>query len=276
VSCDFRGVDWNATVNTPRPGTDSGDRNTQVAVDGAGKGFLIWEQSLPGEGVSSVFTERYDGSWVAASVGPLESYTTNDAYVPGIALDEAGAGTAIWLQRTASGPELWARRYESGVWHDPETIASGAAIEFDPAPAIAIDPMGTSVAIWSQSLPTLYNVRAARHVAGASIWEAPQSLETDDQLGDLMSDYSGPRVGMDGDGNAIATWRKKNASGRILISTSRLSATANTWTPVNGMLLHDDGTHTALVSDLAVSRNGTAIATWGYGTDLDIWASVYR
>jgi hypothetical protein len=51
---------------------------------------------------------------------------------------------------------------------------------------------------------------------------------------------------------------------------------ATTWAPVNGMLLHDDGTHTALVHDLAVSRNGTAIATWGYGTELDIWASVYR
>ena len=154
-------------------------------------------------------------------------------------------------------------------------LATGS-FEFDPVPEVAIDPNGTSVAIWSQALPTNYNARASRHVAGAATWEAPQTLETNNLVGSAASEYVGPVVGMDGAGNAIAVFRKQLASGRTVVYSSRLVFGSTTWTPANGMALHDDGTHAAFVTTVAVSRDGTALATWSYDTEYDIWASVYR
>ena len=265
---------WGA-VNTPMAGVDSGDRNPRVAVDGTGKGFLIWEDPPTTGGVASIWVQTYNAGWSAASVAPLSMHTTGDAYSSSIALNETGAGTAIWLHTGASSTELWARRYNAGAWGTQELLATGS-FEFDPVPEVAIDPNGTSVAVWSQALPTNYNARASRHVAGAATWEAPQSLEIDNLVGNSTSEYVGPVVGMDGAGNAIAVFRKQLATGRTVVYSSRLVPGSTTWTPTNGMALHDDGTHAAFVTNLAVSRDGTALATWYYGTEFDIWASIYR
>ncbi len=265
---------WGA-VNTPMAGVDSGDRNPRVAVDGTGKGFLIWEDPPTTGGVASIWVQTYNAGWSAASVTPLSMHTTGDAFSSSIALNETGAGTAIWLHTGASSEELWARRYSAGAWGAQELLATGS-FEFDPVPEVAIDPNGTSVAVWSQALPTNYNARAARHVVGAATWEAPQSLETDNLVGSSTSEYVGPVVGMDSAGNAIAVFRKQLASGRTVVYSSRLVPGSTTWTPANGMALHDDGTHAAFVTNLAVSRDGTALATWYYGTEFDIWASIYR
>jgi hypothetical protein len=270
---------WGA-VNTPMAGIDANDRNPRVAVDGTGKGFLIWESPPTTLGVASIWVETYNAGWIASSVTSLSTHTTGDAYSSWIALNETGAGTAIWLHTGASGGELWARRYGAGAWGAQELLATGS-FEFGPAPEVAIDPNGTSVAIWAQSLPTNDNTRASRHVAGAATWEAPQSLETDNLVGIPVgtppaTGYVGPVVGMDGAGNAIAVFRKQLASGRTVVYSSRLVPGSTTWTPANGMALHDDGTHAAYFTSLAVSRDGTALATWYYGTEFDIWASIYR
>ena len=265
---------WGA-VNTPMSGVDANDRNPRVAIDGTGKGFLIWESPPTTVGVPSIWVQTYNAGWSAASVTPLSMHTTGDAYSSSIALNETGAGTAIWLHTGASSAELWARRYNAGAWGTQELLATGS-FEFDPVPEVAIDPNGTSVAVWSQALPTNYNARASRHVAGATTWEAPQSLETDNLVGNSTSQYVGPVVGMDSAGNAIAVWRKQLATGRTVVYSSRLVPGSTAWTPTNGMALHDDGMHAAFVTDLAVSRDGTALATWYYGTEFDIWASIYR
>ena len=164
-------------------------------------------------------------------------------------------------------------------------VATGSYFESDPFPEVAIAPNANSIAIWAQSLPTNDNTRASRHVAGAAVaWEAPQALETNNLVGTstivgASTDYVDPLVRMDAAGNAIAVWRKltvSGTSGRDLIYTSRLAANSTTWTPVNGMPLHDDGTHAVDNVDFAMSRNGSAIAVWSYGPEFDIWTSIYR
>jgi hypothetical protein len=276
-SAAFAGGAWGA-VNTPMAGVDSGDRNPRVAVDGTGKGYLIWEDPPTTGGVASIWVQNYNAGWSATSVTPLSMHTTGDAFSSSIAFNETGAGTAIWLHTGSATTELWARRYNAGAWGTQELLATGS-FEFDPVPEVAIDPNGTSVAVWSQALPTNYNARASRHVVGAATWETPQSLETNNLVGNTVGEYVGPMVGMDSAGNAIAVWRKQlatGASGRTVVYSSRLVPGSMTWTPANGMVLHDDGMHAAFATSAAVSRNGTALATWYYGTEFDIWASIYR
>jgi len=280
-SCDFRDGAWNTVINTPIPGTGLGDRNPRVAMDGAGRGFLTWEQPAALGDPSSVWTERYDGGWLPESVAILDTYAADDSYTPTLALNEAGAGTAIWLEMWDFAPQVWSRRFDGQGWSTPERLGMAPLIEWDPPPQVAIDPAGGSVALWSEVLdlaadPQYYDVHGARYVAGAATWQPPQPIETDNLIGADLTQYAEPLVGMDRDGNAIATWRKETPSSQMHVTSSVLAADSSTWTPPNGAPVHDDPAHSAFATDLAVSPNGTALAAWSYGPEYDIWASVYR
>jgi hypothetical protein len=277
VAADFRGSSWSSNIYRPKPGTDSGDRSPRVSVDGSGRGFLIWSQPDITGAMDSIWVQRYSGgTWAAAPTTPLAANPTYDYYAPSIALNTAGVGTAIWLQNAASGRELVARRWDGNAWRDPEQLATGSFIDSDPVPEVAVNDQGSSVAVWSQPLPNNSVVRARRHVAGSAAWDPVQSLESTSMVTLTTDDYEGPVVGMDGAGNAIALWRKRLAGGRNVVNTSRLAAGATTWAPAEGMVLHDDGTLGAFVIGLGVSQNGSAMAVWYYGTNFDIWASIYR
>ncbi len=280
-SCDFRDGVWNTVVNTPLPGTGLGDRNPRVAMDGNGRGFLTWEQPAVLNEPSSVWTERYDGTWLPESLAILDANRGDDSYTPTLALNDAGAGTAIWLQMQNFVPQLWSRRFDGKSWGEAEHLATAPLIEWDPPPRVAVDPVGGSVALWSEVTdlaqnPQYYDVHAVRTAAGATPWQAPEVLETNNLIGADLTEYAEPLVGMDGAGNAIATWRKELPSSAIQVSWVRFAAGGTAWAPPNGAPLHDDPTHSAFATDLAVSRNGTALAAWSYGPEFDIWVSVYR
>ena len=85
---------------------------------------------------------------------------------------------------------------------------------------------------------------------------------------------------MDADGNAIVTWRKELPSAQMQVFSSRLAggsgSSSDAWMPADGAPVHADAVHSAFATDLAVSRNGTAISAWSYGPEHDIWAAVYR
>lgn len=280
-SCDLRGGSWNPVVNVPLPGSGLGDRNPRVALDDAGRGFLVWEQPAELNGKSRVWFERYDGGWVPGSVAVLDTYLADDSYTPTLVLNGKGAGMAIWLEMWNFAPQLWSRRFDGRTWGDPQQVAMAPLIEWDPPPRAAIDPAGDAVAVWSEvnSLsddPQLYDVHAALSPAGAAAWQAPGPIETDNRIGADLTQYANPIVGLDGDGNAIASWRKQLASGEMQVYASALGARESSWTPADGVAVNDDPTHTALATTLAVSRNGAALAVWSYGPEFDIWASVYR
>ena len=268
-------------MNTPLPGTGLGDRNPRVAMDDNGRGFLTWEQPAVLNEPSSVWTERYDGTWLPESLAILDASRGDDSYTPTLALNDAGAGTAIWLQMQNFVPQLWSRRFDGKSWGEPEHLATAPLIEWDPPPRVAVDPVGGSVALWSEVTdlaqnPQYYDVHAIRTTAAAAKWQAPEMLETNNLIGADLTEYAEPLVGMDGAGNAIATWRKELPSSAIQVTSIRFAAGGTAWTPPDGAPLHDDPTHSAFATDLAVSRNGTALAAWAYGPEFDIWVSVYR
>jgi hypothetical protein len=278
-SCDFRDGRWSPAVNVPLPGMGFGDRNPRVALDDDGRGFLIWEQPAELNGKTRIWTERYDGGWLPESVAILDTYGVDDSYTPTIALNEKGGGTAIWLEVWTHGaPQLWARRFDGRAWSQTERLTGAPLIEWDPPPREAIDPAGGSVAIWSEvtSLPENYQVHAARFSAGAAGWQAPASLETNNLIGEDLTQYAEPLVGMDVEGNAIATWRKQQPSAQIQVFSAQLAAGSNAWIPPDGAPVHADAVHSAFATDLAVARDGTAISAWSYGPEYDIWACVYR
>jgi hypothetical protein len=285
-ACDFRNGEWNTTINLPKAGTSEAGSDPRVAIDATGKGWLIWQQAGSADlddWRQRIWVQRYDAGWQTNTVVMLDETdpdTSDGTVSPFVALNDAGVGAALWLERGASvpatDPRLWARRFDGTKWLRQELLAQGTLEFMPPGPQAAVGADGTIVAAWGQTLAMAYQATAARFTPGASGWDVSRSVETNNLALNANRDWVSPRLGVDGQGNGMMVWRQRlDGPIRVLPTTSRLVAGNPLWEPDNGVPLRDDHAASIATLGLGVSRNGTALAIWSYGKDT-VWASVYR
>lgn len=185
------------------------------------------------------------GSLEAVWVGPqIVSGTTSTR--PDVGIDDAGTATAVWLQRSGGNTNVQSAELLKGstVWSAPLTISTFTALPSIP-PQIAVNGSGDAVVVWQEPVGVNFEVRGAFKPAGGS-WSAPQTISTESatikSLDVAMNDagyiaavwdetvikaatvqfggvWSAPvvisnaldvgvfaSVGIDGSGNAVATW----------------------------------------------------------------------
>ncbi|HET6284674.1 MAG TPA: hypothetical protein VFH73_27200 [Polyangia bacterium] len=259
---------------------DVGNRNPRVAMDGAGNGFLIWQQTPPqvvvGDDNDSVYVSRY----TAGNFGVpmlLESLTGNDADAANVSINAGGVAVATWLQTLPDRFELWSRIFATGSWGAPMMVTMGSGIDWDPVPESAVDPAGNATLVWAQTVASgNYNARIARYRAGQPKWDDPIALETDNQVTGNAADsalFPWPDVAVDALGNAHALWRKKTASGLVTLWTRRLDA-AGTLGPA--LRLDTENMHNVFNPQIEAAANGIVIASWYHAIELNIWAAVFR
>jgi len=267
-------------------GTAETGSDPRVAIDATGKGLLIWQQ--PGtadldDWHTRVWVQRYDAGWQPNTVVMLDDTdidVSDGAASPSVALNDAGVGVALWLERGAVNPptdaRLWARRFDGTKWLPQEILARGTFEFTPPGPQGAVGADGTIVAAWGQFQATAYQATAARFAPGASGWEVSRSVETKNLAANTNRDWVSPLLGVDGQGNATMLWRQKvDAPSRVVPATSRLLTGRPVWDPDNGIPLRDDSAASVSTIGIGVARSGLALAVWSYGRDT-IWASVYR
>lgn len=285
-ACDFRNGEWSTTINLPRAGTTDLPSDPRVAIDASGKGWLIWRQPRTADlddWTNRIWVQRYDAGW-QPTVAMLDDTDLTDgryeATAPAVALNEAGTGAAVWLERettqAATNSRLWARRFDGTTWLPQEILSRGTFETTPPGPQVATGADGTIVAAWAQIQATTYQATAARFKAGATGWDVARSVETNNLAGNATHEWVGPQLGVDGEGNATMVWRKRADSPvRVVPTTSRLTADGLTWDPDHGIPLRDSGAATLSTVGIAVARTGTAVAVWSSGQDT-LWASVYK
>jgi len=286
-ACDFRNGEWNTTVHLPKAATTEATSDPRVAIDGAGKGWLIWRQPRTADlddWTNRIWVQRYDAGWQPSSLALLDDTDLTDlkyeATAPAVALNEAGAGVAVWVERettqAGANSRLWARRFDGTAWLPQEILSRGTFETTPPGPQVAAGADGTLVAAWGQVQATAYQATAARFKAGATGWDVARSVETNNLASTTTHEWVAPILGVDGQGNATMVWRKRvDSPARVVPTTSRLAAGGVTWDPDHGIPLRDSGATTLSTVGVAVARTGTALAIWSSGQDA-IWASVYK
>lgn len=91
---------------------------------------------------------------------------------------------------------------------EPLEQFAGDAIE----PQVAFAPNGDGLAVWTQKNGTAGQIFASSYIAG--VWQAPRRLDTT-----AVPKASKPQLGVDKNGNAVATWtHTDNADGGVWIS----------------------------------------------------------
>lgn len=203
----------------------------------------------------------------------IDDSSANDAeeQEPQIATDGAGNAIAVWHQSDGARNSIWANRYTAGSgWGTPAMIESDDTKDAY-LPRIAIDATGSALVVWEQydndDPDTQASIWANRYTAGSG-WGTATLIGSDDAI-----IASGPRIAVDGAGNALAVWSQSDRT--------RTNIWANRYTAGSGWgaatLIESDDTGDAYDPQIASDDAGNAIAVWGQfdGTHYDIRANRY-
>lgn len=224
----------------------------RVALAPGGDGIAVW---MAGDlETATIWTARHDTSSHAWSDARAISPAADMAMPTDVAINEAGAAIALWVQRTDERFAVWTSRSEAigSDWTAPERIdldEGGDAL----LPQVALDRVGNALVSWSADDGTRQNVWANRFSVAEGRWLGAELIESGD------SDAFAPRVGSDAEGNVFAVWTGEGPSGQS--PRARWYAVADAaWGPVQE--LHSAASGESGPLELSVSLDGRALAIW--------------
>lgn len=170
-----------------------------VAINDAGVAAAAWIFAGATDGNNFVIVNHTSsGTW-----GNEEILALEDNGQPQVAVTDDGTVVVAWLSyyldanSFRTGSTLISRRYQNGVWTDPEAIADVAEGSGDNAGAIALtaDGAGNVIATWWQNQTTMWVNRF-----DGSSWG------TAEQIGDSIRTLGPPVVGASDSDDAIVVW----------------------------------------------------------------------
>jgi hypothetical protein len=276
------GNSW--TNQVLRPAADYSDRNPSVGIDGKGNAFVVWQEDNSNF-YYEVWSRTYTagGGWNAAGV--LETSTVGNTYDPQVSVNTGGDAIVSYIQITGANPavtELWTLRYsavQAMFATYPLKVTSGYYLATVPPPSVTLDDTGNATIAWATQTTIGYNVYTSRSAATDSMWPTSgTAMETDDiamqdDNNDVGYGYQTmPIVQHDPAGNVFLLWRKRTSGTRFDLVARRYSG--GTWSPQ--VLLESDTTNSVFSTALGVGANGSAVATWYFGTIYDVWANVFN
>ncbi len=245
---------------------NTGDaRKPQVASDGAGNAFAVWEQW---DGTRyNIWGNRYGGGWSWGTAALIETNNGGSAFNAQVASGAAGNAVAVWQHHDGTRYNIWANQYTPATgWGTAgaiETDNNGDATD----PQVAVDPNGNAVAVWQQSDGTRYNIWANRYVMGAG-WGNASLIETDNG-----SPAERAQVAVDISGSATAVWQQFDGTRRNVWANRYVVGTG--WG--TAALIESDNAGPAVEPELAVDAAGNAVAVWQQsdGTRYNLIANRY-
>lgn len=181
-------------------GNASGDTSEpKVAVDSSGDATAVWSQYDAGDGLYSVWSNRYTvgEDWEAAVL--LELDDSEDAGAVRVADDGSGTAMAVWQQPDAGVNSIWSSLYTPGEgWGSPKTVEDSNLYAY--IPHVVMDRSGNATAIWHQYDGVRNAVCSSRYVAGEGWGEMEVASTVKD------GSCTSLNAAIDGSGNVFAAW----------------------------------------------------------------------
>ncbi|MBZ2167239.1 Ig-like domain-containing protein [Marinobacter sp. F4216] len=176
----------------------------QVAVDSAGRAFVVWRQNDGGsQGIYATSTTE-SGHWgVAERIGIAGASVTR----PDIAADGPGNAFVVWQRYDNSGSRIQVNRFSSG-WQGATTIQ--ANLERADMPSIATSGSGDAVVVWSQREGSGFFAEARTYVASEGGWGSIT------RLSGASIELFAPEIVMAPNADAVAGWVEVNDGGSAL------------------------------------------------------------
>ena len=235
-------------IHTVSTNTQQYATSPRVAVDDAGNAVVAWSESTGWESEARARTLSASGRLGQAV---LEVSTPGvDAGIAQVGYDASGVATLAYTESDGTYQLAKARTLSAtDVLGSPKTlsVAPYSAIGLD----MAIEDDGDKVFVWSQIVDSDIVIQSRTLSATGTLGEDIQTLSSTG----VDSHY--PQVGVDDDGDAVATWLRVDAP-EYQVQAITLTAGGN---PGKPLTLSQPG-RAAWTPDVAVAGNGTAVFTW--------------
>ncbi len=186
-----------------------------VASAGDGTFVVVWDSSPQDGSYTGVFAQRFDGAGAPAGLEfQVNTYTTGHQFTPQVGCDAAGNFVVVWATApvaVGTGPEdVMAQRFDpSGTKVGPEFRVNTYTPGAQTRPAVAVDPAGDFVAVWSSDgQASGYDVFGQRfNAAGAKV--GPEFRVNTYSTG---AQYAA-QVAMDRSGEFVVVWNSEGQDG---------------------------------------------------------------
>jgi hypothetical protein len=189
---------------------DRSGRDVQVAWDDGGNAIAVWAQ-VEGDVDRRILAAHFSGgAWQTRHALLDRPGATGRSTSPRLVMNARGDAVVVWTR--SSGAEgaptdIWSNRYVPGApgtsarWGTAELLETRDGTADDPA--VAIDPLGRAVAVWTQqATPTQPRHDTWGIIGTREGWGPAQLVEHDDR-----GSAQKATVAIDGTGNATAVWR---------------------------------------------------------------------
>ena len=177
-----------------------------VASDASGNFIVVWRSDKQEGGVQNVYAQRFGAS--GSPVGAEYRVNTNmgslQVVMPGVAMDGSGNFVVVWTESGLGfGPHVFGQRYAGsgiplGTTFRVDTSTSGHGL-----PAVAMDPVGNFIVVWSTSEPGSPSL----DILGRRFASTGDPLGTEFRVNTYSTGYlGGADVAVDVSGNFVVVW----------------------------------------------------------------------
>lgn len=235
----FAAPTWLAPASLTGEPDDAGQ--SQVALDGNGDAFAVWER----DGLIEASVRPAGGAWGAAV--PISTPAT-PATDPKIAVDAQGEATAIWRSGIVTSETIdSSTRPAGGEWRPP--IALSASGEDEEGIALAVNSAGDAIAMWERYDGTRLVVEGDSRGAGGE-WQGAKVASAKSETAEA------PSVALDAAGDAVAAWIRPGGKSQV---EAALRPSGGEWGAPK-QLTAASGEASGLA--LAADPQGDAVAIW--------------
>jgi hypothetical protein len=223
-----------------RPGIGA---RPKVALNEVGRAAIIWVHDIGRDrvvqatyrtGASEGFPNPSD---LSAAVLEVRNHQ--------VGLDAAGNAAVVWAERHDQDFDVAGemRSVASGTWAAPIVLSTGSVRS---GPSLAVTPAGEAFAVWIEGSSVLL----ARGDLTNGVWDRPIALANDAGVG--------AAVATNANGDVVVVWGRNQAGIEAAVRSG------GSWTePVE--LVGSGRVSAAVVPDVSVGADGTAVAVWEGG-----------
>ncbi len=250
---------WQAPVSLA---SDGNVLNVRARLDALGNGTAVWSRLTSTVAVVEAVTWTASGAF--SNVVQL-SPSSHGAFLPDLAVNEAGTAVAVWqaaglLDNSNPYQVESATRLAGGNWSAVSTVSPVVPQTW--TPRVTLDGSGNATVVWEQGATVNnYRIYAATRPAGGA-WGSQIRIEPADW------NFAGQNsVDSDAAGNVTATWVVEDTSGVMSIHTATRSASSGAWGSVTSLGQCRTITALCLFPQVSAARDGSiTVVGWGaYG-----------
>ena len=258
-------------ISTHLDNIENDDTNPQIAVDGAGNSYIVWEGFDRSD--YEIYWVKIGTSGVFGDVKKISNHIDNEFendHNPQIAVDDKGNSYVVWEGHDGNDYEIyWVKITSSGASGSVEKISAHKDnIDTDDIdPQIAVDGEGNSYVVWrgfDRSDYEIYWVKIASGVPGdvEKISTHQDNIDLHDQ---------DPSIAVDGEGSSYVVWRGFDGNDQD-IYWARITS-SGVLGDVEKISHIDTQDRDDLNPQIAVDDSGSSLVTWEGqdGNDYEIY-----